>query len=65
MIYPVVVYLMDLAMGRSRELFCATVTSCGLLTVYSLPDGWPFVVRLAAMVAAQVAVGRALQRETA
>ena len=63
MIYPVVIYLIDLAEGRSREWFIATVMACGFLTFHSLPDGIPFLVRLTMMVAAQVVVGKALQRE--
>ena len=63
MIYPAVIYLMDLAAGRSRELFFATLVSCGLITFYSMPDGVPFLVRLATMVAVQIALGKALRRE--
>ena len=63
MIYPAVVYLMDLSAGRTREFLIATVMACGFLTFYSLPDGIPFLVRLTMMVAVQFAVGKALKRE--
>ena len=63
MIYPAVVYLMDLSAGRTREFLIATVMACGFLTFYALPDGIPFLVRLTMMVAVQVAVGKTLQRE--
>ena len=62
-IYSVVIYLIDLAAGRSSELFFATVVACGLITFYSMPDVVPYMVRIATMVAVQIAVGRALQRE--
>ena len=62
MIYPAVIYLMDLAAGWSRELFFATLVSCGLITFYSMPDAIPFLVRLTMMVATQFAEGRALRR---
>ena len=63
MIYPVVIYLMDLSAGRSKALLIATLMSCGFLTFYALPDRIPFLVRLTMMVAVQVAVGKTLQRE--
>ena len=63
MIYPAVIYLMDLGSGRSRELLIAVVMACGFLIFYALPDGIPFLVRLTMMVAVQFAVGKALQRE--
>ena len=56
------IFLIDLAAQRSRELFIATVMACGFITFYSLPDGIPFLVRLVVMVAAQYVVGRALKR---
>ena len=57
------IYLMDLAAARSRELLIATVMACGFLTFYALPDRIPFLVRLTMMVAVQFAAGKALQRE--
>ena len=62
MIYPVVIYLIDLAAGRSRELLIATVMACGFLTFYSMPDGMPFLVRPAIMVTTQFALGIALRQ---
>ena len=44
-------------------LFIAKVMACGFITFYSLPEAVPFLVRLTMMVATQVAVGKALQRE--
>ena len=57
------IFTIDLAAQRSRELFIATVMACGFLTFFSLPDGIPFLVRLTMMVATQCAVGKALRRE--
>ena len=52
---------------QSRRLrtgaYVALVMACGFLMFYSLPDGTPFLVRLTTMVAAQWAVGKALQWE--
>ena len=57
------IFLIDLAAQRSRELFIATVMACGFITFYSLPDGIPFLVRLVVMVATQYAAATALARE--
>ena len=54
--------LIDLAKGRSREWFIATVMACGFITFHSMPEAVPFLVRLTMMVAMQFVVGRALQR---
>ena len=61
MIYPVVIYLIDLTTGRSREWFIATVMACGFITFHSMPEAVPFLVRLATVVVVQFAVGRAMQ----
>ena len=57
-------HLTDIIARRWAGFYIATVMACGSLTFYSLPDAWPFVVRLTTMVAMQVAVGKVLQRET-
>ena len=57
-------WLTDAIAHRRREMYFATVVACGLITFHALPDGWPFLVRLATMVAAQYDVGMALKRES-
>ena len=54
-----------LADRRFRKLYIGVVTACGIgiLTFYSLPDAIAFLVRLAMMVAAQIAAGKELLRE--
>ena len=54
--------LNDFIARRSTALYVASVMVCGFLTFYSLPDAVPLLVRLAAMVAIQYGMGRALQR---
>ena len=56
-------WLTEVANRRTIVLTIAAVRACEFLTLYSLPDVTPFVVRLTMMVAMPVAVGRALQRE--
>ena len=53
----------DVAARRPKVMQFAIVVACGLIAFHSLPDAWPFLVRLAMMMAGQVAVSRALDRE--
>ena len=56
-------WLTEIADRRYREFYMAAVMAIGFLTFYGLPDGIPFLVRLAMMVATQIAVGQALRQE--
>ena len=56
-------WLTEIANRRTIALTIAAVRACEFLTLYSLPDVPPFVVRLTMMVVMPVAVGQALQRE--
>ena len=64
MISMVVIYLAGLTAARSREMFFLTVVSIGLLVFHAMPEQVPFLVRLATMVATQIAMGNVLQRRT-
>lgn len=51
------------AMGIETREYIALVMAIRFLTFYALPDGVPFLARLATMVATQYSVGRTLRRE--
>ena len=54
--YPVAIYLVDLATGRSKELFFVTVVATGLRLFHAMSKQVPFLVRLSTAVAPQLTV---------
>ena len=49
--------------NRTDAWYIAVFMACGFITFYSPPDVTPFLVRLTMMASAQIAVGKAPQRE--